>query len=464
MSIRWIVAAALLALPQVAAAQAVPPKLVHPAQFGTVREVEGDRLMIATARDGCPAADQPTGGGPCFDKLLPVLTKTPARVLGLYAPAQAGNRVAGHYGSDFALFDVHLDGKTLVADRLDLQTSNLTVPDNCFALRGEDVGYVLESENGAPDTAPNAAYESQVVICDGGPDRPDGPYRPEGPVIHATAGHAWHRTEMQQVWGQVRYLATTGDSCDEKYSLRTTWCAQPAVSYLQAHPEVKELDLIAARQPVKAGDILTGKQVDQWVLKHKGDRKFKADSRWVDKSFLTAEAGCTAVESIGWYIQQHPDGLYVSEGALHSCGAPQAPVPVNVYEAYGDDYFIVDCGEHHEWRDKGEHDKGSCFDQAGDYLRRLHQKTATVVVLDEHARVDDYLYTGGYHSYDVAEVTLNDDGSVAAQRVDGYTPNIYLSNCSAVANGPNESHGFLLVRSMGVTWARAYQWMNCPVY
>lgn len=470
MALKWWIAAALLALPQMAAAQnqdspyQAPQyqaaRLIKPAVYGTVREVEGAKLPVAMARNGCPVSAQPKGGGPCFDKLMLKLSAVPVRVLGLYVPARDGDRVSGRYGGDFALFDIRLDGKALVAERLDLPTSAVAVPRDCYALRDEDVGYAIEADK----EAGLVAYESQVVVCGGGPDHPAGPYRPEGTAIASGDGPSWHRTESQQAWGQARYLANTGGPCDPQYSLRISWCAEPAVRYLQTHPDLKELDLVAARQPARAGDVLNEKQVDQWVLKRKGDRKFKADSRWSDKSYLSAEPGCTPVEAVSWHITQQSDGLYVTEGALHACGAPAAPVPMAIYEAYGDDFFIVDCAERRGWRDHEAQSKGNCFDQAGDYLRHERRKSATVLVLNARGRVDDHLYPGGYISYDVAEVSLNDDGSVNARRTDYYSGNVSMSNCQAVTDGPVESKGFVLVRSMGVTWAQAYQWMNCPVY
>ncbi len=89
---------------------------------------------------------------------------------------------------------------------------------------------------------------------------------------------------------------------------------------------------------------------------------------------------------------------------------------------------------------------------------------ATVVVLNERGRVDDHLYDGGYLSYDVADVRLGKDGALSIRRIDDYSPSVSMSRCSAVTGGPKESKGFVLVRSMGITWARSYQWMNCPVY
>jgi len=281
---------------------------------------------------------------------------------------------------------------------------------------------------------------------------------------------------MLRAEGSLRYLATPGTNCDPQYSLKSSYCAQPAVTYLQNNPDVKELDLIAARQPVRAGDILDKSQVDQWVLKRKGDKKFKADSRWVDKSYLGGIDGCTPVENTGWWVTGRSDGLYIVEKALSRCGAPLAPIPTEIWEAYGDDLYIVDCGERRDWRKgrprpndangKSPGDQAAeCFDGVGDYLRRNGRTSVTVVVLNERARVDDRLYSGSYISYDVAEVSINPDKTLSANRLDYYDPTgVYMNNCSPVSDGPAESKGFVIVRSMGISWARAYRWMSCPVY
>jgi hypothetical protein len=88
-----------------------------------------------------------------------------------------------------------------------------------------------------------------------------------------------------------------------------------------------------------------------------------------------------------------------------------------------------------------------------------------VVVLNERARVDDKLHDGGYISYDVAEVRVNPDKTLSARRLDYFDPSgIYMSRCTQVNDGPAESKGFVITRSMGISWARAYRWMSCPVY
>ena len=494
-------------LPFGAQAQSTQPQLVHPAEYGDIREVTGGQLLTATPRAGCPSKAQPIAGGPCFDKVMTAFTGH-ARILGLSHDARPGDRVAGVYGQDFTLYDVTQGPDGVQAQALPFQTSNVLVPRNCYALNGEGVGYVTAA-NG-----PYVSQESQLVVCDGGPHTPNGPYQPDGPSLASTPG-GWHRTEMTLLEGQRRYLAEPGATCDPQYSLKTTYCAQPAVMFMQQNPGTSELDLIAARHAVRDGDILATSEIDQWVMKRKGNKGFKADSRWFDKSTLGTEDGCYAVQDVGWYVEQQDDGLYVTEKALNRCGAPAAPVPADTYEAFGNDYFVVDCSDHHDWRDRhdfgghddqsgdhqngdhqnGDHQNGDhsrddhhdadhhdnggsqqdgdhhddqdagCFNAARDYLRKSRQTSATVVVLSEHARVDDHLYEGSYTSYDVAQVSLNNDGSLTSNRIDNYMPSdVSMSRCSPVQNGPAESHGFVMVRSMGISWARSYQWMSCPVY
>ncbi|HWU50855.1 MAG TPA: hypothetical protein VN042_13315 [Asticcacaulis sp.] len=450
------IAVGLLALglvaPSLSYAQDIAPRLIKPAVFGEAREVTGDALPLVTARPGCKTA--PLSDGPCLDGIA--LNAIPSRVLMLARPAQNGDRVSGDYGRDFTLYTVWRDAQGAHAQALALPTSNLSVPRDCFALSDEEVGYGIGSRNGAP-----VAVESQIVSCGGGPRAPHGPYAPQGEVIPSGAD-GWHVTEMQRVAGQRRYLAQPG-SCDPQFSVKTDWCAEAGVRYLQSHPDEKELDLIATKAPARAGDVLGDDAVEQWVLKRKGETKFKADSRWFKKSLMTTVDGCSPVEAIRWYVEPGEDGLYITEKALNRCGAPLAPVPADTYEAYGQDMFIVDCAQH-RWRDRDEKSPDGCFDQARDYLQRTRQTSAWVVVLNQTARLDDHLYDGGYISYDVARVSLSKDGALLAKRDTVYAPAVSLRNCAPVNNGPAESHGFVIARSMGVQWARPYAWMSCPVY
>ncbi len=446
-----------LALPAVVHAQSREPRLIQPPSFGIVREVLGNTLPIVTAKPTCKTP----AGGVCLDGLP--LGDAPLRVVALTVPARPGDRVTGAYGQTFTLYDVRRGPKGAEARALALPTSAIQVPRNCYALAGEDVAYGIGRGG-------DTATESQYVSCDGGPRQPHGPYAAEGPVIRSSPGGqgAWHATEMQRVAGQPRYLAAPGN-CDPQYSVRTTWCALPAVTWLQTHPGEDELDLIAAHGPVRPSDVLTDKDLDQWVLKRKGDNKFKADGRWFKKSLMATVDGCTPVEDVRWYVEAggvkaDEAGPSITEKALSRCGAPLAPVPSATYEAYGDDLFVIDCADHRGWRDRDEKSPDGCFDQARDFLHHTHQKSAYFVVLNQHAHRDDRLYDGGYLAYDVTEVKLNKDDTMNVHRQGSYTPDVSLPNCAPVANGPKESQGFLIADGGGIRMARPFRWMSCPAY
>ncbi len=155
------------------------------------------------------------------------------------------------------------------------------------------------------------------------------------------------------------------------------------------------------------------------------------------------------------------------EKAEARCGAPSAPVPQEIWEVYGTrDYFIVDCAEDRRgWRERRDAQDGSCLNQAGDYLRRTNQSSSTVIVLNQRGRVGDMLIPGGYISYDVAQASLDAQGKLVIERDDYFTPEApYQSNCGVMSSGPPESSGFILVRSMGTTFARSFRWMSCGVY
>ncbi|MGA9659395.1 MAG: hypothetical protein WBQ60_09890 [Asticcacaulis sp.] len=454
-------ALAVALMPVMAQAQSHQPVLIEQAHFGSIQTVEGAELPIVTAGAGCKTGYQPEAGGPCFDEVaLKPAAQGETRVLVVSAMPKDGAQLAGDYGRDYRVYDLFPIAGGVQARVSDMATSDVSVPRDCFALPDEEVTYRIEARKTG-----QVAIETQTVVCGGGARSPHGPYAPEGPPI-ASAQTGWPNTKMRELEGETRYLATLSD-CDPQYSLKTTYCAQPGVLYLQTHPDVKEIDLIAAKHPVQAGDRLPSSEIDQWVLKRKGTTKFKADSRWIDKSMMRAEDGCWPVEAIGWQVTGEADGLYVHESALNRCGAPMAPVPTEIWEAYGDDLYIVDCSERRDWR-KGRSQgtaAAECFDSARDYLLKIGQKRAQVIVLNERARLDDRLYNGSYIHFDVAEVTLNADRSLTVNRLSSDEPSgVYMSNCSTVNDGPPESKGYVIARSMGISWARSYRWMSCPVY
>lgn len=442
----WLALAAV-SLPGAALAQ--QPMLIQEARFGTVREVMGSQLLTVMPSGTCDAEAQLVTGY-CFDKVLTALGDR-GRVLVLARPAQQGDRVAGVYGRDFTLYDVSKGPNGYQARPMPLPTSNVLVPRNCFALDGEGVAYNI-GVNG-----PMVSQEGQMVVCDGGPRSPHGPYQPDASPIPPGTQDTWHRTEEAVMAGSTRYLAVPGP-CDPQYAIKTSYCAQPAITYLQNNPDVKELDLIAALRAVQPGDDLGNKEVDQWVLKRKGSHGgFKADSRWFDKSTMAAIDGCTATEQVSWRVDGQADGLYVHEEALNTCGAPPAPVPTDVVEAYGyEEYAVVNCSHGH-----GE--GSDCMNDAADMVRHSGQKEMTIVALEGWAHPGDHLYSGGPVDYFVVGVKINQDNTYKVEN--GYsTSGVTFQNCTAVDSSDPKSSGFILTGGRGHLSARQYQWMSCPVY
>ena len=439
-------------IPLAAQAGSARPELIKPATFGRVREVVGADLPVVMPRDGCPAALQPISGGPCFDKLK--LTASSVRVLGLSMAAKPDARLIGDYGRDFHLYDVHQGDHGIEVKALPFATSEVQVPRDCYALKDEGIGYVISVADGA-----TVAQESQFVVCGGGADRPAGPYEPQGAIIHSDSA-GWHRSETILAEGTHRYLAVPGAACEPRYSLRTTYCAKPAVVYMDAHPEVNELDLVAAKASVKSGDIVTGKDLQQWVMKRK-PKGYKADGRWFEKSMFTDGNGCWATEGLRWYVGDVTDGLDITEKAMSRCGAPAAPIPTAVYAVFGDDYFILNCA----WDRRGDNSGGACAGQAADYLKRERRDSAVLVILNQSARVGDRLYDGGYISYDVVQAEMKDGKLRLKKDSDWLADNsVSESGCTATQTSDSQAKGFVIVRSLGISWARAYRWMDCPVY
>lgn len=431
------------------AAHAERGELIRPAQFGEVREVVGADLPIVTVRDNCPAAMRPLANGPCFDTVK--ATATPQRALVINTRYRAGDRLVGNYGSDFQIYEVRQGEKGLEARALSFATSDIHVPRDCYALNGQGIGYMIDTVAGAV-----VAQESQYVVCGGGPDRPSGPYQARGPVMRSDAS-GWGASEVKLAEGTHRYLALPDVACEPAYLVRKTYCAKPAALYMDAHPDLKELDLVAPKTAVLAGDIVDGKDIQQWVMKRQS-KGYKADSRWFAKSMFSDGNGCWATEGVRWYVAPVSDGLDITEKAMSRCGAPPAPTPTALYEVLGESYFIVNCA----WDRRGDNSGSACAAQARDYLKRERREQATVVVLNQPARVGDHLYSGGYVSYNVVIAELK--GDAFRFKTDYSVPSVYESGCRETSSSDPQSKGFVIVRSLGISWARAYRWMDCNVY
>jgi hypothetical protein len=419
---------ALAAVAAPGAAFAEKGEMLRRPDFGMVREVVGDAVPLVSFRDNCPAAMHPIADGPCFDTVK--ASAQPLRVLALIAHYREGERVTGEYGRDFQLYDVRQGEKGIEARVVPLPTSEVRVPRDCYVLNGETVGYVLDYAGG------NAvAQESQYVICGGGPDRPNGPYRPVGPVVRSDS-NGWGRSEIRLAEGAHRYLAVLG-TCDKAYVIRDDHCAKPAVLYMDSHPDVKELDLVAAMVPVQAGDILVDKDIKQWVMKRQS-KGYKADGRWFSKSMFSNGNGCWSSEPVRWYIGEVADGLDIAEKAMSRCGAPMAPTPTALFVVYGDDYPIFNCS--------GD----GCSAQVLAYMKSGKIKSLSFVAMGDANRRGRIS-----NGYQVMTADLKDDNTV---KLRSGSISVYEGGCTESA-GP-DSAGVEVWRNQ----ARAYRLMECAVY
>jgi hypothetical protein len=421
---------------------------ISPPKFGVVREVTGATLRVMAPTKSCASSDAVADDGQCFPGLRPRAGE-PQRVLVLNT-IRAGDLISGQINRDYQLYDVSLGDKGVAAARRDFETSDVMVPRDCFALRDEPVKYTIASQNGEM-----RATETQLVVCGGGPQQPRGPYRAEGAPMPSDP-RGWRRAEVTQITGAPRYLAVPDTACPQEFRIRDGHCARSAIGYLTANASVPEVDLVAAKRPVKAGDALSGEEMMQWVLKRRSNG-FKADGRWVQKSMVSQAEGCTGLESLKWHVSGGDDGFSVTEKILSRCGAPNAPTPTAVYEVYGGDFFIINC----TWIDGAKEVDERCRQQANDFLNRAGKQAGEFIIISDSVREGDRVHTGSYVRFTMvrAEMTPMD---VTMKRI---TPPAItgVSGCSPARSG-GDADGFMIVRSAGILWARRYQQMNCAVY
>ena len=423
-------------------------RLITPPKFGEVREVAGATLHATAPTKSCAPGDATAADGQCFPGVRPNAGET-QRIL-VINTARAGDLISGQFNRDFQLYDVSRSDKGLQAVRRELQTSDVMVPRDCFALREEPVKYTIAAQSEGM-----RATESQMVVCGGGPQQPRGPYRTDGPPMPSDP-RGWRRTEVTYVSGAPRYLAVLDNACPQEFRLRDNHCARSAISYLTANAGGPEVDLIAAKRPVTPGDALAGEDVSQWVLKRRSNG-FKADGRWLQKSMVSQVDGCVGLESVKWHVSGDANGFSITEKILSRCGAPAAPTPTAIYEVYGGDYFILDCS----WVDGAKEVDVRCRQQANDFLNRGGKQTGEFVIITDRLREGDRVHAGSYARFTMVrgEMTPMD---VTVKRMT--PPNITgVAGCTAAGKG-GDTDGFLIVRNAGILWARRYQQMACAAY
>ncbi|UDF04215.1 hypothetical protein [Asticcacaulis sp. AND118] len=458
------VAAFALLVPVMAQAQ-MTPRLIEPARIGTVHEALGAARYVAAPKGDCPTAYRTFDNGPCLDTVaarLKAAGVTQARVLGVRHSATGGEAVRGDYGRDYSLYDISLTPAGLRWSEVELATSEIRVPRDCYALRGEEVFYTIENRGGQ-----TVAQERQVVVCGGGPRQPNGPYRVEGPslpvdppAVGATvraSGDAWPPTETLRARGEWRYLAQPDPACAPDQLVRKVYCAQTGIAFLQANAGEKELDLIASKFPVRDGDALKADDVEQLVLKRSG-KGFKADKRWFERSKLSVPAGCATTEGAVFRVHGREAGLFVAEEALSTCGAPLAPVPRDIFEAYGEARPVAmgrnSCPETARLL------PGVCFDEVIAYMRAFDHKALDVVVLKYQVRDGERVW----QDYDTAKVRFSDGTYIAERKGPQVLGYVTMSRCDDMSDRPAEGRGYRIEWRGRSLMAVPYEWKACPIY
>jgi hypothetical protein len=440
-----------------ACAQTSEMRLLREPVYGELRDVLGGVLPVATPSAKCPKPLLLPDGA-CLDRVaagMKARGATSGRVFTAPdAEAGAGAVISGPIGQAYRLYDVSLAGGGAVVTPVTLPTSSVRVPRPCFST-GRGVDYRLDMRDGQL-----AAREVQTVSCDG-PVPPigyGGPRRPS--ILPNEPGERWPATGVVAVLGAPRQLAAPRPDCAPDAILRDGVCFAAGIAVLTAQPALKELDVIGAKRSVAPGVVLVAKETEQYVLKRKGKVGFKADKRWFDKSSLAAPGGCGLTSPVDFEVEP---GDKVHERALAGCGAPGAPAPVAIYEAYGATLPVV-MGNRPGCAEKGEQLLGNaCFTDVIGWMKARKIPKAEALVLERPSGPGARVYSGGPVGYSFADVWVNPDGTYKADRKHGYSAQIRSGGCGNVTDGGAEASGVMLVRGDGGVMARAYQWVACPV-
>lgn len=436
-------------------------RLVRDPVYGELRDVLGASLPVAVPSPKCPKPLLLPDGA-CLDAVaagMKARGATTARVL--TAPGAgggAGYTISGPIGQAYRLYDVSLAGGGARFTPVYLQSSSVEVPRVCFST-GRGVEYRLDMRG-----ASLVAQEVQTVSC-GGPVPPIGYGGPRRPPIGAgEPGERWPATATVAVYGTPRQLAAPRPDCPPGAALRDGVCFAAGIEVLVAQPQLKELDVIGAKRPVVPGDVLPAKQTEQYVLK-RTSKGFKADKRWFDKSTLAAPGGCGLTTPVDFEVGPGGAGLgeQVRETALAGCGAPPAPLPTALYEAYGATLPVV-MGNRPGCAERGEQLLGNaCFTEVIGWMKARGLKKGEALVLERPYGPGAHVFSGGDIRFTFADVWANPDGTWKADRKRSYAPGIRFEGCAAVTDGEQDPSGLVLIRDGGGVAALAYQLVACPV-
>lgn len=441
--------------------------LISQPTYGTVRQILGSPLIVATPDARCPAAAVLEAGGPCFDRVIAFMRAralTTMRAVATSGPVQAGQQLNLAQGG-VRLYDVVSDSGVFRAVPSPLARSSIRVPGDCYALPGEDIRYQVVARDNE-----TVAQEYQIVVC-GGAAQGNPPYQPQGtipaspPAIGAEPqmpGQTYQPTGYVVARGTPREVAYVDAACDPAAIVRDGMCYAGPLTLMAADPRANDIDVIGVRRPIRAGERLTRADTQQTVLKRRRDG-FRADRRLLPRFTLTSPEGCRQSEEVAFDVVQGDGRLMVVETSTALCGAPGAPAPMAIYERYGNIMALAEpaggCPP-----EMLMIDDRACFAQVKRYMEAIGVVEIDALVLHENYQLGTRVHSHGQVRFDYAEVTIRPDGTLHADRKRSYSAGIqYDAYCHPNSDFPSQSSGTMITTQGGFRVAQAYAWVGCDV-
>lgn len=440
------------------------PRMIQGPTYGEIRAVLGDALMIAEPSPSC-SADGSLAPGYCFDRILAFMRRSGASTLRVLAPMSAPQQGAQLNAETPGLrwFTVTIGASGAVAEALNLRTSGVRVPRQCYALPGEGVRYRFETNGGEL-----VAQEVQTVSCGGGPQSGP-PYVPQGATIPATApaigasaqtgGDAWGATGQTLARGALRELAYVRPDCDPAAIVRDNLCFAGPLTLMSADPNADDIDTLGVNRPLAAGDRVDNAEIRQLVLKRRRNG-FRADGRWSPRFTAQGPAGCGA-EARFFDIVEQNGRLMAHESVLATCGAPGAPDPAAIYEVYGAIKPLAEPGGCPQ--ELYLFGNNICFGSVASYMQQNTIWALEALVVNQNWQEGTRIHSHGGMFFEFADVRMYEDRTFRAGRKRDYEPEIRApQGCRSLDNAPSEASGLVIVNVGGRRMAQAYRWMACP--
>ncbi|MBL8538586.1 MAG: hypothetical protein JNM59_14360 [Hyphomonadaceae bacterium] len=353
---------------------------VAPPQYGDVRIIFGDAMLVAEQQARCARTQDMLQPGICFTGALQAMRNaglSQAPVIAIPV-GHADGPISG------AVFDVSLAGAAPTATARSMANTSVALPRSCATLAGEPPHFMLESRGGL-----RVAQEQQLVVCGGA--APPGPsYRiTQGPIPAAAptpgarpaiSGPTWPPAGTKVMSGASMPLASIVADCPPEAVLRDGMCFAQAIAQLNASPNLERAVMLGVTAPATAGQ--TFPDTAQYEIRRRRNG-FGVHRRIFERSLLSAEDGCAPTGPVRFVVGSSDAGLSAAPQLEVRCGPPEAPRGLALWEFYGDHVFLATQGRcAASERLLGG---GACFSGAIQYLRESGDTAVQVVMIESGA-------------------------------------------------------------------------------